>query len=314
MNLPTYPPMLAVSWESAFDDERWGFEPKLDGVRAIVSIDHGTVKIRSRNGNDMTSSYPELMSLTGVGDGTILDAEIIAYDDQGLPSFERLQSRMHRTGPSSIPITLVAFDVLVRRRVVLIDQPLSERLAVLSDIDLPSPSIQSTVIPGSGVALFSAVAAKGLEGIMAKRLDSMYRPGERSSGWRKIPHVRRTRAVVAGYTESERIRAGGFGALLLGMWEDDHLRYVGSVGTGFDHESARAIRSALEQMTVADSPFIDDSAVPAATFVYPHLVAEIAFKQWTRAGRLRAPSFKGFSDRAHAAITWETEGPTSNDR
>ncbi len=144
---------------------------------------------------------------------------------------------------------------------------------------------------------------------MAKRYGSTYRPGARSPNWRKIPHIHRTRAVVGGFTESEGTRTGVFGALLLGLWDGDRLRYVGSVGTGFDDASARAIRSALDEMVTGESPFHEDEAIPVGTLVHPHLVAEIAYKQWTRAGRLRAPSFKGFSDRPHESATWAEEGP-----
>ena len=309
MTLPLYSPMLAVTWDRPFDDDEWIFEAKLDGVRALVNIEDGSVRIRSRAGNDMTDSYPDLDGLATLPAGTILDGEIIAYDDDGRPSFERLQGRMHHRGPSSINISLVAFDLLALDGRLLIDEPIEVRLDRLSSIDLPTPVEQSLQISGSGIALFEAAAEHDLEGIVAKRLGSQYRPGERSPHWRKIPHIRRTRAVVVGFTESERIRAGGFGALLLGMWEGSSLRFVGSVGTGFDRASAQAIREALEQMKSDQSPLADDPAIPQAAFVHPHLVAEIAFKQWTSAGRLRAPSFKGFSDRPHEEITWAAEGP-----
>lgn len=309
MTLPRFAPMLAVPWNEPFDDPRWGFEAKLDGVRAIATVSDGSLRLRSRAGNDMTGTYPELGALGGLPDGTVLDGEVIAYDEEGVPSFERLQGRKQHQGPSPVAIGLVAFDLLADRGEVVIDQPLERRLERLATLDLPEPVVASQLIVESGVALFEAAAEAGLEGVVAKRLGSLYRPGARSADWRKIPHVRRTRAVVGGFTESEGIRAGGFGALLLGAWEGDRLRYVGSVGTGFDHASARAIRQALEQMTTTASPFDDDPAIPAGSFVHPHLVAEIEFKQWTRAGRLRAPSFKGFSDRSAEDVLWDQDGP-----
>lgn len=311
MTVPRFSPMLAVSWEEPFDDARWGFEAKLDGVRAIATIAGGSVRLRSRAGNDMTGTYPELAGLAQLPDGTVLDGEIIAYDDDGVPSFERLQGRMHHEGPSPVPIGMVAFDVLAESGQVVVDEALEQRLDRLAGLELPEPIVASQLILESGIALFEAASGAGLEGVVAKRLGSVYRPGVRSPDWRKIPHVRRTRAVVGGFTESEGIRAGGFGALLLGAWDGERLRYVGSVGTGFDHASARAIREALEQMKTDQSPFVDDPAIPVGSFVHPHLVAEIAFKQWTKAGRLRAPSFKGFSDRAADEVTWEDDGPGS---
>ena len=313
MTLPRFAPMLAVTWEHAFDDDRWAFEPKLDGIRALATVGPTGLTLRSRAGNDMTSSYPELAALADLPSETVLDGEIIAYDEEGVPSFERLQGRHQRTGSSPVAIGMVAFDVLAAEGTVLIDQPLEQRFEVLGGLELPDPVVASTPIRGEGIALFQAAAARGLEGIMAKRYGSTYRPGDRSPSWRKIPHILRTRAVVGGFTESEGIRTGVFGALLLGLWDGDRLRYVGSVGTGFDHASARAIRSALDEMVTAESPFHEDEAIPVGTFVHPHLVAEIAYKQWTRAGRLRAPSFKGFSDRPHDSTTWAAEGPSPQD-
>ena len=302
--------MLAVAWERPFDDDGWGFEPKLDGVRAIATIHHGEVALRSRAGNDMTASYPELAGLRSLAPATVLDGEIIAYDDSGRPSFERLQGRIHCSGASSIAVSYVVFDVLADSGSTLINEPLETRLEHLEALSLPDPVVRSTMIRGAGIALFEAAAERGLEGIVAKRFASPYRPGERSPQWRKIPHVRRTRAVVGGFTESDGIRTGMFGALLLGVWDGPALRYVGSVGTGFDQATAKAIRDALDQMATGESPFADDSTLPQGRFVHPHLVAEIAFKEWTAAGRLRAPSFKGFSDRPHEEVTWTAEGPT----
>ena len=300
--------MLAVAWDKPFDDDGWSFEAKYDGVRAVVTIDDSSVRITSRTGNDMTGSYPELQALSGTGDGTVLDGEIIAFDDDGVPSFERLQSRMHRTGPSSVPISFIPFDLLALRGESIIARPLEHRTGLLGQLDLEGPVKPSAIVAGTGTALFAATLENGFEGIVAKRYGSPYRPGERSPHWRKIPHILRTRGVVGGFTVSERTRAGGFSSLLLGMWDGEALRFIGAVGTGFDFASAVAIRGALDQMAADESPFAADPAIPEATFVHPHLVAEIAFKQWTSAGRLRAPSFKGFSDRSHEDVTWASEG------
>jgi len=307
-----YEPMLAVSWDEPFSDPQWMFEPKLDGIRAIAQIDGDEIVIRSRTSRIITEAYPELAVL--VGRRCVLDGEIVAYDESGRPSFERIQSRIHLRGQraaeasTTIPIGYAVFDALELDGRPLIGEPLEERTAVLATLDLPDRVLRVDQIPEHGEALFDAVAAAGMEGIVAKRRGSLYRPGTRSSEWRKIPHVRRVRAVVGGFTPGEGGRSGQFGALLVGMWDGGHLRWAGRVGTGFDAKTLRAIRAALEQMRRPHSPFHPDAGLPRdAVWVEPQLVAEIAFKEWTATGRLRAPSFKGFSDRPVDEVTWATE-------
>ena len=307
-----YPPMLAVGWERPFDDPGWWFEPKLDGVRAIVEATTTGVVVWSRSGRVVTETYPELGSLAGRP--MVLDGEIVAFDDRGRPSFERLQSRIHATGTraregaTSQPVHLVAFDLLELDTRPIVDAPLETRIEQLQQIELAEPAVPSDPIPEHGLALFDAVAHRGLEGIMAKRLGSKYRPGARSPDWRKIPYIRRTQAVVGGFTPGQGRRAGGFGALLVGLWDGDRLRWCGGVGTGFNDETMRSIRAALDQMRRTTCPFHPDEGLPRdAMWVEPHLVAEVAFKEWTSVGRMRAPSFKGFSDRPHTEITHDAE-------
>ncbi len=307
-----YRPMLASPWDRPFSDHGWVFEPKFDGVRAIAEIDHENLIIWSRSGRMITDGYPELRSLRGRQ--AVLDGEIVAFDEHGRPSFERLQSRMHVRGrraaelSESIPVGYAVFDLLELNGVSLIRLPLEERTGRLAALDLPDRIIRVEQIPEEGEALFEAVAAAGIEGIVAKRLGSPYRPGVRSPDWRKIPHVRRVRAVVGGFTAGEGSRIDSFGALLVGMWDGPRLRWAGAVGTGFDAASQRAIRHALDQMQSEECPFHPDPALPReAVWVEPVLVAEVEFKQWTAAGRLRAPAFKGFSDQPPESVTWEAE-------
>lgn len=305
-----FEPMLATPWPDPFDDPEWAFEPKWDGVRIIAR----SGRLTSRRGNDATAGYPEI-DLSTLGD-VVLDGEIVAFDADGRPSFELLQQRINvRSGrrvgelAATIPVHYLVFDLLAAGEPIM-DRPWSERRARLADLDLPAAAVLSSAIVGSGVALFEASAGEGLEGIVAKRRASTYQPGHRSPDWRKIVHVARTRAVVGGFTPGSGGRAGGFGGLLLGMWDGSGLRFCGSVGSGFDGPAVAAIRAALDEMTTDHSPFHPDPALPAdATFVFPHLVAEVAFKQWTSAGRLRAPSFKGFSDRPAESVTWSQDGP-----
>ncbi len=308
-----YEPMLAVSWERPFSDPAWVFEPKFDGVRALAHVDGDDLVIRSRSSRVITDTYPELSSLRGRK--LVLDGEIVAYDERGRPSFERLQGRIHARGrralelSATIPIGYLVFDLLDLDGRPRIELPIEARAELLAGLELPDCAVRVEQIAEHGEALFDAVGARGLEGMVAKRLGSPYRPGVRSADWRKVPHVRRVRAVVGGFTPGEGGRSGSFGALLIGMWDGPRLRWAGGVGTGFDTKTLRAIRAALDEMTTDACPFHPGRDLPRdAVWVDPQLVAEIAFKEWTSVGRLRAPSFKGFSDQPVSSITWEAEG------
>jgi bifunctional non-homologous end joining protein LigD len=304
--------MLASPWREPFDDPDWWFEVKWDGVRALLFADRNNVVVRSRTGRDITGTYPEL---TGFAPGRpcVLDGEIVAFAGDR-PSFELLQQRMNLSGVKaaeaarSLPVSYVVFDLLAEGCDVT-EQPLETRVERLASLELPAPMVRSDITEAAGEALYAAVAERQLEGVIAKRLGSTYRPGVRSAEWRKIPNVRVARAVVGGFTSGDGGRWSTFGALLLGMWDGPRLRWVGAVGTGFADETLSAIRAALDEMTIDHSPFADDRGLPAATWVAPHLVARVEFKEWTRAGRLRSPSFKGFLPDPVEDITWVAEGP-----
>ncbi len=301
--------MLASPWQRPFVDDEWVFELKWDGIRCLLSVEAEGVRLHSRRGNDMTSRYPEIASAAFPG-GLVLDGEIVALDDRGNPSFELLQGRMNLgRGSRSVPVSLVVFDVLHAGE-PLIGLPLEERLAHLDDLDLPAPCFAGERFEAGGAKVWEFVTERRLEGMVAKRRGSRYFPGMRSPDWRKISNFQQVRAVVGGFTAGTGGRNSTFGALLLGLWTDGGLRWIGSVGSGFDDDALRAIRSALDEMAIPASPFIGDPELPtAATWVAPQLVAVVRFKQWTAAGRLRAPSFKGFSDHPTRSATWNTEGP-----
>ena len=295
--------MLATPWQAPFVDSEWLFELKWDGVRCLLSTDHAGVSLLSRAGNDMTARYPQISE----GDfppGLVLDGEIVAFGDDGLPSFERLQAAAAR----SVEISLVVFDLLHAGE-QLIAQPLYARLERLDALDLPPNCTVPDRFAGDPTVLWEFVTQHELEGIVGKRLASVYRPGARSSDWRKISNWQQVRAVVGGFTPGTGGRGSSFGALLVGLWQGKLLRFIGSVGTGFDDAALHAIRDALDEMTIPDSPFSHMEEIPAATWVDPRLVAVVRFKQWTPAGKLRAPSFKGFSDLPGGEATWSREGP-----
>lgn len=303
-------PMLATLLPRPFDDRRWAFEPKWDGVRAIAVCDDQT-RLVSRNGNDITSAYPELHKLHQrlVALEAMVDGEIVAIEN-GRPSFERLQRRMHLRHERDIermmravPVTLIAFDLLYLDGSNLLRSPWERRRALLEEVLVPSESVQiSPYVTSDGTALFEATRQRGLEGIVAKKLGSPYEGGRRSRNWLKVKTVREADFVVAGWSEGRGRRAGTIGSLVLGAFQDGVLRYVGSVGTGFDRALLSAVLSRLHELVAEQSPF------PPATireirrehrdvlWVRPELVARAEFREITSAGRLRAPSFKGLRD------------------
>lgn len=305
--------MLAVRAPSIVAGPEWVYEIKWDGVRTLLFWDGATVLLRSRKGRDVTATYPELSGFVSPHP-VVLDGEIVALDEAGRPSFERMQGRMNiaRAGPAAleIPITYVAFDLLYAEH-DLTGLAWSERRERLESLVLPAPCALSHVVDDPQ-PLWDFVVKRGIEGVVAKRRDSPYVPGVRSSDWRKTTVVRSLRAVVGGFTAGDGGRQGEFGSLLIGLGTPEGLRWIGAVGTGFDHAALAAIRSALDEMRVDDCPFVEDPEMPrGAAWVSPQLVAVVEFKEWTRHGRLRAPSFKGFSDDPVTSVTWDTEGPAA---
>jgi bifunctional non-homologous end joining protein LigD len=313
--MPQYSPMLATPWPGPFADDGWVWEVKWDGVRTLLTWDGRRVTLRSRAGNDATDRYPELGG-TIEGPPVIIDGEIVALDDAHRPSFERLQQRMNLGSPhlvreamTAVPVNFVAFDLL-HADAPVIGEPIEARRERLAAVQVRQPVVIGDRFEGDPAALWDSVRHRGIEGIVAKRRGSPYRPGVRSADWRKVTVRHRLRAVVGGFTPGIGGRADSFGGLLVGLWQQDRLRWIGSVGTGFDHAALRAIRHALDDMASDASPFHDDPMLPKQrTWVVPRLVAMVEFKEWTAGPRLRAPVFVGFTDDDVDAATWEVEGP-----
>ncbi len=230
----------------------------------------------------------------------ILDGELVAFDEHGKPSFQRMQGRTgmnpeRGSGPPQldIPVVFVIFDLLYYRDRLLLNVPYVERRGELDALKLQSDYWQTTPYSvGHGAELFEASKLHGMEGVIAKRLRSVYQPGKRSRDWLKIKVRHRQEFVVGGWVPGEGKRNGRLGALVLGYYDGDRLIYAGRVGTGFTEavlDSLTARLLALEQET---SPF--SSPIPVkANFVRPELVGEVAFLEWTDAGELRHPSFQG---------------------
>ena len=309
--LPQYEPMLATRWPEPFDDDRWWFEVKWDGYRALVGSSGGAVKARSRRGLDLLGPFPELASLD-LPDGAVVDGEVVAFDDQGLPSFSLLQRRSGFGGArtdAAVGVNLVVFDVLFRGE-DLTALPYEERRSILDDLDLRSPIVVPEPTPGDGVGLYRAVKERGMEGIVGKRLGSPYQPGRRSSDWRKVSVRRQLRAVVGGYLPGEGGRSRTFGSLLVGLYEPAGLRWIAAVGSGFDELALEAFHGALGQLERSDSPFINEVLVPVEpTWVEPGIVISVEYKEWTREHHLRAPVYKGIEIADPETVTWEEEGP-----
>jgi bifunctional non-homologous end joining protein LigD len=298
-------PMLATAGKLPADEERWSFEVKWDGVRAVVYSQPGRFRIEGRRLTDMTDRYPELRPLNrqlGSRDA-VLDGEIVAFDENGKPSFERLQSRMHLTGESrvkrrakEIPVTLAIFDLLYLDGRSLMQLPYEERRERLEELGLEGPNWRTPAAhPGEGSALKDASEQQGLEGIVAKRLDSPYEPGRRSRNWLKIKNKRRHELVIAGWLPGEGKRENTIGALLVGFHTPEgSLRYAGRVGSGFTDRALRDLEERLTPLKRKGSPFEGPPKPPrGAIFVEPELVCEVEYTEWTSEMVLRHPAYKG---------------------
>ncbi len=289
------------------DPKNWSFEVKWDGVRAIAYVKPGRLRLESRNLNDITDAYPEVRGLVGAlgMHEAVLDGEIVAFDDSGRPSFERLQRRMHVTSPSAIrryqssmPVVYAIFDLLILDGHSLMELPYRERRARLESLQLKGPAWRVPANhPGEGKLLLDATAEQGLEGIVAKRLDSRYEPGRRGGNWLKIKHTMRQELVIGGWMPGEGRRTKRIGALLMGYYEDGKLRYAGRVGTGFTEKTLGDLQKRLDPLRRETSPFDVAPKLPReAVFVEPKLVAEIELREWTAERIMRAPSFKGLRE------------------
>ncbi len=296
-------PMQARGGSLPRNEEAFGFEVKWDGIRAIAYCDHGHLTLQGRNFTDFTPRYPELRELPRRlgARRMVLDGEVVAMDGQGRPSFERLQSRMHLASDSAIrrrmrdlPVTYVIFDLLYLDGHGTMSLSYGERRDLLARLELEGPSWRTPGYhPGEGAALLEATAAMGVEGVVAKRLDSAYEPGRRSQAWVKVKNVNEQDAVIGGWTPGAGGRGGHLGALAVGVMEDGRLVYAGKVGTGFTEQTLGLLERELASRRRDDSPFSGRQPPRGTVFVEPELVAAVEFREWTRSGTLRAPSFKG---------------------
>jgi bifunctional non-homologous end joining protein LigD len=297
-------PMLAVTGTAKAVRSGHLHEFKWDGVRALVFVGpDGSVDLRSRNGNPIAPRYPELAGLgAAVGRPAVLDGEVVALDAGGRPSFSALQPRMHLTDPGRVeaaaaraPVALLLFDLLVLDGASHLDAPVEARREALHALDLAGGRWSVPPATDDLDAALSIAGARGLEGVVAKRLGSPYRPGVRSRDWTKLRLRREQEVVVVGWRPGRGSLAGSIGSLLVGVHDaDGTLRYAGAVGSGLRSGDAARLAARLRPRP---SPAFDGPPDHAdSRFVEPDVVVQVAFAEWTPDGRLRHPVFLGLRD------------------
>jgi bifunctional non-homologous end joining protein LigD len=287
--------MKAVLTDAPFSDPDWVFERKLDGVRCLAHRDGGGApRLVSRTDRDMTGQFPELAEALAAEPcpDFVVDGEIVAFAG-GITSFQRLQRR----GKERVAVFLYVFDILRHEGHDVRGLPLRERKALLrKTLRFEGPVRLSQHRNEHGEKLFREACRKGLEGLVAKRADSPYRSAARSHDWLKLKCHAEQELVIGGFTAPQGSRTD-FGALLVGYYEGDTLRYAGKVGTGFGRETLESLGRRLRELERGEPPFADVHPIPRGThWVEPELVAQIGFAEWTRDGRLRHPRYLGLRD------------------
>jgi bifunctional non-homologous end joining protein LigD len=294
--------MKAVLADQPFSDPDWIFERKLDGVRCLAFRRGAAVRLVSRTGHDMNRTYPELVEALEAEpcEDFVADGEVVAFDG-AVTSFSRLQGRMQLSDPEEasrtrIPVFLYLFDLLGHEGEDLRPLPLRRRKARLRDaLSFHRPVRFMPHRNERGEEMFRDACERGLEGVIAKRAGSPYRSG-RSRDWLKLKCHAEQELVIGGFTAPKGSRTE-FGALLVGYYEDGQLRYAGKVGTGFGRATLADLGRRMRELERDEPPFADVHPVPRGTrWVRPELVAQIAFSEWTRDGRLRHPRFLGLRD------------------
>jgi bifunctional non-homologous end joining protein LigD len=319
-------PMLAVPSALPAEPGRFAFEPKWDGMRALVRVQRGRMAIVSRNGIEQQERFPELAGIAAAlrGREAILDGEVVAFDAKGRPDFGRLQGRFGlldageiRRQAAAHPAHFLAFDLLWLDGKDLTSLPYRDRRRALEALRLAGDSWGTTPsVAGAGAEMLRMSRETGMEGVMAKRLDSPYRPGERSPAWLKVRNRGRQEFVVGGWTEGEGTRRGHFGSLLVGFHgkggkparaRPGRLHFAGKVGSGYRTDDLESLQRALDRLATTRNPF---AATPPdigpVHFAQPRLVVEVEFNGVSRHGLLRQPSFKGLrTDKDPAQVVWE---------
>lgn len=316
---PRLLPMLAGGNGIPPNPAGYQFEPKLDGQRVVALIDPDGVVLLNRRGGEITGHYPELARVAEAlsPHSAVLDGEVVAFNQKGRTSFQRLQRRMHVAQPTArlladTPVAFVAFDLLWLDGELLVERPQRERRVALEGLALKGPHWQTApVLDATPKELLEACRDAGLEGFMAKKTDAPYLPGRRSSAWWKVKCGRRREFVVGGWSSGQGSRESSVGSLALGCYdtveEGQRLFYVGQAGSGLNEETIRQLQKLFAQIAVPTSPFVNRPPLKLE-FVRPMLVVEVAYTEVTEAGTLRQPSIKGLrTDVVAGEVTWDEE-------
>ncbi|HET9849240.1 MAG TPA: non-homologous end-joining DNA ligase [Candidatus Dormibacteraeota bacterium] len=293
----TLDPMKAQLVDDPFDNERWLFEVKWDGIRLVTFIDGDTVTLQTRAGRTVNDEYPQLQAMTRLvkAKQAILDGEIVVFDEEGRPSFQLWQNR----GREARQLHYMVYDIVYFDGQRLFRVPLEDRKRLLRDVILDSDLVRySDHVIGEGKAFFKAAREKQLEGIVAKLRDSPYQPGVRSAAWLKIKTTKQQDVVIGGFTAGRNSRKY-FGAILVGVYDDKgRFVYAGHTGGGFDEKTLAALYERMKPLITKESPFAGTPphTNEKPTWVKPELVAEVKFAEWTRDGVMRQPVFVRLRD------------------
>lgn len=297
-------PMLATATKNIFNDPAWIYELKWDGYRMIANVKDGNVELYSRNGISFNSKFSRLVrDLEQIPHNTILDGEVVVVDKKGIPDFQKLQNYDEQTLGE---LRYYVFDMLFLNGHSMMDLPLLERKSLIEEvIEDTYHTFYCEHLEGMGKTFFQRAIDAGMEGVIAKKADSVYTPGYRSEKWLKIKEVKSTEAIICGYTQSE---SAGFRSLILGLFKEDELTYIGNCGSGFSGAKQRDLLKKFKSLETRKSPFEKTINLKGRKPVWlkPELICEVNFTEWTKSGHLRHPVFKGLrADKTLPEITKE---------
>jgi DNA ligase D-like protein (predicted ligase)/DNA ligase D-like protein (predicted polymerase)/DNA ligase D-like protein (predicted 3'-phosphoesterase) len=287
-------PMLASEGSvTNLKASQWAFEGKWDGYRLLVDADHGTVRLRSRRGRDVTHEYPQLRALAAdlADHHVVLDGEVVALDASGVPRFSEMQNRVRATR-----VEYWAFDLLYLDGRSLLRAKYQDRRQLLETLAGGAGLVVPDLLPGDGAEALEYSRKRRWEGVVAKKRDSTYQPGRRSASWIKDKHWHTQEVVIGGWRAGEGGRTSGIGSLLMGIPDKGGLRYAGKVGTGFTERDLANLKRTLAPLRTDEPPFnarLPTKDAKGVTFVEPTLVGEVRYSEWTSDGRLRQPSWRG---------------------